>query len=89
MFNLGEMWILAINPTILRHNDARLRYCANQNIPGSWKWRVICSVLFWRPYFGGRSMRVFEFIKGSLWRPPPPPCRRKQKNILYFVGTFF
>ena len=23
MFNLGEMWILALNPTILRHNDAR------------------------------------------------------------------
>jgi len=31
MFNLGEMWVLAINPTILRHNDASLRYCANQN----------------------------------------------------------
>ena len=38
--------------------------------------------LFALCYFGGRSMRGFEVVKGSLWRPPTPPGRRKQKNAL-------
>ena len=81
MFNLGEMWILALNPTILRHNDARLRYCANQIYPeaGNGELFVLC-------YFGGLSMRGFEVIKGSLWCPPPFPRSQEEKNALSTYG---
>ena len=33
MSTLSEIWVLPINLTIWRHNDARLRHCVNQVMP--------------------------------------------------------